>query len=121
MEFRKRTNSLFTDAMTQKRSIISYVVVSDDKLVFHENKQSEEFIKEKGEKNFSEVKQPTRLVFYCNFKLTTAMADELERSKILHIDSLSNENRQIIAYPLFGFDYLKLADILIDLCKKFNL
>lgn len=124
MEFRKKKDSLFTEGMTKSGHSIAYVLVKEDKLVFFGSEKDniiEELVKNKGERYYTKVKQPTRLVFYCNFALTMAMAKELEQSKILHVDSLSNENQQIIAHPVFGFDYMKLENILASFAEKFNL
>ncbi|MBD8349383.1 hypothetical protein [Dysgonomonas sp. HGC4] len=120
MEFKKKKDSLFTEGTTKNGHSIAYVFIDDANIVFFDPSKPE-LIKEKGDKHFREVKPPTRLVFYCNFEITTSMASELEQSKILMVDSLSNENKQIIAYPLFGFNYSKLENVLASLAEKYNL
>lgn len=120
MDFRKPKDSPFLVGTTQKKNTISFVPVSEEKLVVL-NKQQVEAIREFGTKEFIDQPEPTRLVLYCSFLVTAQMADELEQSKILYVDEICNNRTQIIVYPLAFFDYQNLQDILFDLTQKFDL
>lgn len=49
------------------------------------------------------------------------MIEMLQNSRIIKVESYSNENGQFKILPLFGFSTEKLQNIPIDLCSKFNL
>lgn len=124
MELKKQPDSNFAIWNTGKGNTISFVPIPSDRLLFYNEKEdSEEQIFSKDENRFVPVdrKKATRLVFYCNFRITTKMMDELEASKILHIIKVDNENTQIIAHPLFGFSYTRFSEVMIDFVKKFDL
>lgn len=121
MNFRKPKNSQFWMGETESGKTISYVPISEDKLVFLNKTENTIAVKEANTSEFINEPKPTRLVFYCNFGLTAPMLDELESSKIIEVQEICNDRTQIIAYPLPFFDYIKLQDILFDLAIKFKL
>ncbi|SHE58515.1 hypothetical protein [Dysgonomonas macrotermitis] len=124
MNFKKAEDSPFTIGSTQKGNTISFVPISEDKLVFRKELDKPEVleaIRLYTEKSFEPVPKPTRIILYCNFYIKPSMLDELNSSKIISVIEGSNTKQQIIAEPLNFFDYEKLTDILFDLCKKFDL
>lgn len=120
MHFIKKEGELFITGTTDKGYSIAYVPVPEDKLVFA-NPNENSFSIKALDGTIKHAPTPTRLVFYCNFSITMPMMDFLENSDILYDLHLSNENRQITAYPLPGFDYLKMKELIIDLILQFNL
>jgi hypothetical protein len=121
MDFRKSIDSFFVVGTTAKGNTVSFVQVPQSKIVTLNEGEQVEAIREVGSSTFINVPQPTRLVIYCSFPITTKMVDELESSKIIRVMELDNNNQQIIAHPLFSFDFEKLQNILFNMSKKFDL
>lgn len=121
MEFKKDKNSLFLEGTTKKGNTISFVPVPIDSLIiYNEDNANALAYRDQGTKYFVDIPKPTRLVLYSNFEFTTKMIDELEKSRIIAVIERCN-NRQIIAYALFAFDFDKLKKVLFDLAQKFEL
>lgn len=128
MNFSKAKDSLFMIGTTEKGNSIYFTPISEDKLVIRKQPEPGTHLLIGVRKPvfgvkvpFDEVKQPTRIILYCNFHISTAMLDELNSSKIITVLECSNTKQQIVIEPLDFFDYSKLTDVLFDICKKFDL
>lgn len=120
MNFKKPKDCLFMTGSTLRGNSISFVPISDERIIFYKP-EDEGLIWEKKKDEETTIRKHTKIILYCNFTITTSMADLLENSKVIKVESFSNKTKQILLYPLYGFEFEKLTDILFDLSVKFNL
>ena len=105
----KKINYLVVES--EKGNTIKCQYISDENIILY----SKESITEPSETD------ATPLDIQCSFDVTSQMVDLLSNSKVLYAEGYSPSVRTIRVYPLFGFTWDKLTDILDDLTGKFNL
>lgn len=108
MNFINKQHSPFYEGITAKGNTILYRFIREDRLRFYKSDTEE---------------RATLMSLKCNFAITMPMLDLLESSKIIHIEGMVNDKdrHKIWFHPLPLFDYIKLNDILFDMCQKFQL
>lgn len=123
MNFSKQPGDLFTIGRTLKNNNISFADVPEDKLTILDPKKDKNtnsvatFV---GRNKINEVK-PSVITIYCSFEMTSQMIDILEKSKIVQVQNTRNNRKQVELYPLFGFSFNKLQEVLNDLSSRFEL
>lgn len=123
MNFIKKAGDCFMIGVTAQNNTISFVPVAEERLTIYDPQKDQSIVSVDtyiGRNKIEEVK-PTVITLYCNFEVTTPMIQELERSKIVQVQGTRNERMQVELYPLFGFDFKKLKEVIYDLSVKFNL
>lgn len=123
MNFIKKAGDCFMIGTTAQNNTISFVPIPEDRLTIYDPQkdQNVDSVDTYIVRNKIEEVKPTVITLYFNFEVTTPMIQELESSKIVLVQGTRNERMQIELYPLFGFDFEKLKEVLYDLSVKFKL
>lgn len=123
MNFIKKPGDCFMIGTTPRNKTISFVPAPEDRLTIYDPQKDQNISSVDtyiGRNKIEEIK-PSVITLYLNFEVTTPMIEELESSKIIQVQGTRNERRQVELYPLFGFNFEKLKEVLYDLSVKFKL
>jgi len=119
MNFIKRNDNFFVEGFTDKGYKIYFVEIPQDKIFFYEPNNLNIIMQ--ANNDIIITHKPTRIVLYSNIIFSSRMIEKIEKYHIIKIIGLCNNNQQIIAYPIAGFNYDRLKDILSDFTDKSGL